>query len=218
MEAVTIALPLSTHDLPRTLPDRMAAQVSSPWRRVLVAGVGDPYRGDDGFGSEVARRLARRPLPPGVEVVDFSARGLDLVFALRQGYQAALLIDTARRGEAPGTLTVIEPRVGELGEGEEVALDPAALDPLGLVRFTRLFGSVPPQVMVVVCEPQDVAPAAFGAARFDAARFDPAARPRMSPPVVEAVEHAVPLVESLLGDLLAAGPQAPPASLSLPSF
>jgi hydrogenase maturation protease len=208
MEAVTVALPLSTHDLPRTLPDRMAAQVSSPWRRVLVAGVGDPYRGDDGFGSEVARRLARRPLPPGVEVVDFSARGLDLVFALRQGYQAALLIDTARRGEAPGTLTVIEPRVGELGEGEEVALDPAALDPLGLVRFARLFGSVPPQVMVVVCEPQDVAPAAF----------DPAARPRMSPPVVEAVEHAVPLVESLLGDLFAAGPQAPPASLSLPSF
>lgn len=208
MEAVTVALPLPTHDLPRTLPERMAAQVSSPWRRVLVAGVGDPYRGDDGFGSEVARRLARRPLPAGVEVVDFSSRGLDLVFALRQGYQAALLIDTARRGEAPGTLTVIEPRVGELGEGEEVAFDPAALDPLGLVRFARLFGSVPPQVMVVVCEPQDVAPAAF----------DPAARPRMSPPVVEAVEHAVPLVESLLGDLFAAGPQAPPASLSLPSF
>jgi hydrogenase maturation protease len=213
MEAVTVALPLTTHDLPRTLPDRMAAQVSSPWRRVLVAGVGDPYRGDDGFGSEVARRLARRPLPPGVEVIDFSSRGLDLVFALRQGYQAALLIDTARRGEAPGTLTVIEPRVGELGEGEEVALDPAALDPLGLVRFARLFGSVPPQVMVVVCEPQDAASAAF-----DPSRFDPAARARMSPPVVEAVEHAVPLVESLLGDLFAAGPQAPPASLAIPSF
>jgi hydrogenase maturation protease len=213
MEAVTVALPLSTHDLPRTLPDRTAAQVSSPWRRVLVAGVGDPCRGDDGFGSEVARRLARRPLPPGVEVVDFSSRGLDLVFALRQGYQAALLIDTARRGEAPGTLTVIEPRAGELGEGEEVALDPAALDPLGLVRFARLFGSVPPQVMVVVCEPQDAAPAAF-----DPSRFDPAARARMSPPVVEAVEHAVPLVESLLGDLFAAGPQAPPASLAIPSF
>jgi hydrogenase maturation protease len=213
MEAVTLALPsvaLPTHDLPRTLPERLAAQVSSPWRRVLVAGVGDPFRGDDGFGSEVARRLARRPLPPGVEVVDFNARGLDLVFALRQGYQAALLVDTARRGEAPGTLSVIEPDLGrdEDVDGEEVALDPSALDPVGMVRFARQFGQVPRQVVVVVCEPRDLALAAF----------DPAARSRMSPPVAEAVALAVPLVESLLGELLAAGPQAPPAGLALSSF
>lgn len=210
METVTAALPSPTYDPPRTLPERLAAQVSSPWRRVLVAGVGDPFRGDEAFGSEVARVLALRPLPPGVEVVDFNARGLDLVFALRQGYQAALLVDTARRGEAPGTLTVIEPELGrdEDMDGEEVALDPSALDPVGMVRFARQFGQVPRQVVVVVCEPQDVAPAAF----------DPAARSRMSRPVAEAVALAVPLVESLLGELFAASPQAPPAGIALSSF
>lgn len=208
MEAVTFALPSPSHEAPRTLPERLAVRVSSPWRRILVAGVGDPFRGDDGFGSAVARRLAHRPLPPGVEVLDFSARGLDVVFALRQGYQAALLIDTARRGEAPGTLTVIEPdRDGGPDGEQEVSLDPSALDPVGLVRFARLFGNVPRQVMVVVCEPQEVAPAGF----------HPAVRSRMSPPVAEAAALAVPLVESLIGDLFAAGPPAPPAALTRPA-
>jgi hydrogenase maturation protease len=214
MEVVTLAPPAPSRQVPTTLPERLAAQVSSPWRRVLVAGVGDPFRGDDGFGSEVARRLARRPLPPGVEVVDFSARGLDLVFALRQGYQAALLIDTARRGEAPGTLTVIDTDAdrdeerGDRAGDYDVALDPAALDPVGMVRFARLFGHVPRQVVLVVCEPQEVAPASLHSA----------ARPRMSAPVAEAVALAVPLVESLIGDLLAAGPQAPPPAVARSAF
>ena len=211
MEVVTLAPPAASRQVPTTLPERLAAQVSSPWRRVLVAGVGDPFRGDDGFGSEVARRLARRPLPPGVEVVDFSARGLDLVFALRQGYQAALLIDTARRGEAPGTLTVIDTdsdREGEHAGSREVALDPGALDPVGVVRFARMFGGVPRQVMVVVCEPREVAPAELGSAPW----------PRLTPPVAEAVTLAVPLVESLIGDLFAAGPQAPPPALAQTAF
>lgn len=211
MEAVTVAPPSPSLEPAKTLPERLAAQVSSPWRRVLVAGVGDPFRGDDGFGSEVARRLARRPLPPGVEVLDFSARGLDLVFALRQGYQAALLIDNARRGEAPGTLTVIESgsaRDGDRTTDGEVALDPAALDAVGVVRFARLFGNVPRQVVVVVCEPQEVAQP----------KLHSVARPRMSPPVAEAVTLAVPLVESLIGDLFAAGPQAPPPALARSAF
>lgn len=173
-----------------------AVRLASPWRRVLVAGVGDPFRGDEGFGSEVARRLDRRPLPPGVEVLDFTARGLDVVFALQQGYQAALLIDTARRGEKPGTLTVIEP---DADSGDDVPLDPAALDPVGLVRFARLFGRVPAQVLVVVCEPHTVPPVPR----------DPRTLPRLTPPVAEAADHAVPLVESLIADLLAAGPKAP---------
>jgi hydrogenase maturation protease len=205
MEAVTVALPSPSYESPRILPERLAAQVSSPWRRMLVAGVGDPFGGDEGFGSEVARRLARRPLPPGVEVVDFSARGLDLVFALRQGYQAALLVDTARRGERPGTLTVIESDADRDEEKErDVALDPASLDAVDMVRFARLFGHVPRQVVLVVCEPQDVRPASLHSA----------ARPRMSTPVAEAVALAVPLVESLIGDLFAAGPQAPPPTLA----
>jgi hydrogenase maturation protease len=197
----------------RVAAERVAARVSSPWRRVLVAGVGDPLAGDNGFGSEVAWRLSRRPLPPGVEVLDFTSRGLDLVYALRQGYQAAVLVDTAPRGEAPGTLTVVEP---DLEREEEVALDPSALDPIELVRFARLFGCVPAKVVVVVCEPRSVA-AGEGERLGRPARLryalDPAAPSRMSPAVAAAVRDAVPLVESLITDLLPAGPSTPMAAL-----
>ena len=206
MQPAAVLLPsaspsAASHD---PLPERLVPQISSPWRRVLVAGVGDQLGGDAAFGGEVVRRLMLRPLPPGVEVLDFASRGLDLVYALRQGYQAALLVDVARRGETPGTLTVIEPDLGfdEQGRTEEVPLDPCDLDPVQLVRFAHLFGRVPRQVMVLVCEPQDAPPATV----------DPAAPARMSPPVGEAVEHAVPLLESLLADLLAAGSQKAPVA------
>lgn len=188
MPVATFSLARPAAEPPDLAPERTASRLSSPSGRVLIAGVGDPFRGDDGFGFEVARQLAERPLPPWVEVIDFVSRGLDLVFALQQGYQAAVLIDTVRRGEPPGTLTVIEPDGDARGE---VALDPAALDAVGIVRFAGLFGPVPEQVMVVSCEPFEVAPPAL----------DPAAQPGMSPPVAEAVRLAVPLVESLIGDL-----------------
>ena len=68
---------------------------------------------DDGFGVEVAKRLAERELPPGVDVVDFGIRGMDLVFALGEGYDVAVFVDAVPRGEAPGTLFVIEPELGE---------------------------------------------------------------------------------------------------------
>ena len=133
-------------------------------------------------------------------MVDFSSRGLDVVFALRQGYEAALLLDTSPRGEAPGTLTVIEP---DPDHEEEVPLDPASLDPVGLVRFARLFGSVPRAVTVVVCEPADSDGVAAPRHPFEAA-------PAMSAAVARAVRDAVPLVESLISEMWAAGPTAPP--------
>lgn len=197
----------------RVADERLASRVSSPWRRVLVAGVGDPLAGDRGFGSEVAWRLSRRPLPPGVEVLDFTSRGLDLVYALRQGYQAAVLVDTAPRGEIPGTLTVVEP---DLEREEEVALDPSALDPIELVRFARLFGRLPAKVVVVVCEPRAAAEGEgerFGRPERLRYALDPAAPERMSPAVAAAVRDAVPLVESLITDLLPAGPSTPLAAL-----
>ena len=76
---------------------------------VLVAGIGNIFHGDDGFGVAVAQQLAGRGLPPGVRVVDFGIRGLDLVYALLDGYSAAILIDAVERGDPPGTLSVIEP-------------------------------------------------------------------------------------------------------------
>src|ERR1700758_4827464 len=77
--------------------------------RILVAGVGNIFLGDDAFGVEVVQRLARRALPDGVRVVDFGIRGLDLVYALLDGYETVVLVDAAPRGGSPGTLYVLEP-------------------------------------------------------------------------------------------------------------
>ena len=63
---------------------------------ILIAGVGNIFHGDDAFGSEVARRLIEVSLPPAVRVVDFGIRGHDLAFALQDGYETAILVDTAQ--------------------------------------------------------------------------------------------------------------------------
>ncbi len=76
--------------------------------RVLVAGVGNIFLGDDGFGVEVAKRLAAADLPGWVQVADYGISGMHLAYDLADSYQTAILIDTAQRGEKPGTLTVIE--------------------------------------------------------------------------------------------------------------
>jgi hydrogenase maturation protease len=77
--------------------------------RILVAGVGNVFRGDDGFGVAVARRLAHEPLPPGVELRDYGVRGVHLAYELLDGYDLLVLVDAVTRGSPPGTLYVIEP-------------------------------------------------------------------------------------------------------------
>ncbi len=82
-------------------------EASAP-RRILVAGIGNLFLGDDGFGVALADRLARRALPDGVEVVDYGIRGMDLAFAILDGYHAVVLLDATPRGGAPGTLYLLE--------------------------------------------------------------------------------------------------------------
>lgn len=97
----------------------------APSRQVLVAGIGNVFHGDDGFGVEVVRRLRARETPPGVDVVDFGIRGLDLMYALGDGYRTVVLVDAAERGHAPGTVSLIEPdRDGHDGFGTAVDARP----------------------------------------------------------------------------------------------
>ncbi|HEX2267996.1 MAG TPA: hydrogenase maturation protease, partial [Pyrinomonadaceae bacterium] len=77
-------------------------------RRILVAGIGNIFLGDDAFGCEVVQRLLQRELPPEVSVVDFGIRGFDLAYALLEDYELSILVDATPRGDAPGTLYVIE--------------------------------------------------------------------------------------------------------------
>ena len=117
--------------------------------KILIAGVGNVFSGDDGFGVEVAGRLARRALPSFVKVVDFGIRGLDLAYALGDGYDVAILVDVAQRGSPPGTLYVIEPSV----EPRDTVPSGHATSPETVLAMARSLGGAQCPVRVVACEP-----------------------------------------------------------------
>src|ERR1700716_3516802 len=121
-----------------------------PARRILLAGIGNVFLGDDGFGVALAERLARRALPPGTDVVDFGIRGMDLAYAMQDGYDTVVMLDATPRGQTPGTLYVIEAET----DAEEVALDAHGMDPVKVLGLVRELGGAPPRTFVVGCEPQ----------------------------------------------------------------
>ena len=127
---------------------------------VLVAGIGNIFHGDDGFGVEVAQRLLRRPQPNGVRVVDFGIRGLDLAYALMDGYEVAILIDATRRGEAPGTLNSIELDLSDLDDlpPDSVAVDTHGMNPMRVLRMVKSLGGELSRILLVGCEPATLGP------------------------------------------------------------
>jgi hydrogenase maturation protease len=160
-------------------------------RRVLVAGIGNVFLGDDGWGVALADRLARRELPAGVEVVDYGIRGLDLAYAMADGgYDAIVLLDAAPRGDAPGTIYLIEPEV----DATEVVIDTHGMDPAKVIAMVHGIGAEPPRTLVVGCEPANH----LGA---DAEEFVV----ELSEPVRAALVEAERLVESLLDELVTTG-------------
>jgi hydrogenase maturation protease len=161
-----------------------------PAARVLVAGIGNIFMGDDAFGVEVARRLAERPLPAGVDVGDFGIRGIDLMYALGEGYDAAVFVDAVPRGESPGTLSVIEP---ELEEGD-ATIDAHGMDPVKVMSLARQVGNVPERILVVGCEP---------AVRMTGDEEEVVGE--LSEPVRAAIDDAVGLVESVIKELMEGG-------------
>ncbi len=90
----------------------MSAEPSRAKRHVLVAGIGNAWMADDGFGGKVAKVLGERELPEGVAVFDFGTGGLDLAYEVMRGYDALVLVDVSRQGGEPGTLVRDRPRPG----------------------------------------------------------------------------------------------------------
>jgi hydrogenase maturation protease len=163
---------------------------------ILVAGIGNIFLGDDGFGVEVAQQLATRPLPQRVRVADFGIRGFDLAFAMLDEPEATILIDAMPRGEAPGTVYVLEP---DLDDGSSRAPDHAdgsfqghAMTPASVFALVRTMGGSPRNVTVVGCEPLTLGPENEG-------------HMGLSEPVALAVPEAVALVERLLERLVPIG-------------
>jgi len=154
-------------------------------RRILVAGVGNIFLGDDGFGVEVVRRLAGRELPEGVEVADFGIRGMDLAYALQDDYELVVFVDATPRGEKPGTVYLLEPEIEEDGE---VTLDTHGMDPLKVIKLSRALGAKPARILVVGCAPQVV----INGEDYEEMLME------LSDPVHAAVEEAAKLVESLV--------------------
>jgi len=159
-------------------------------KRILVAGIGNVFLGDDGFGVEVVKRLAERKLPDGVEVADFGIRGMDLIYALHDDYEVVIFVDATPRGEEPGTVYLLEPEIEEDGE---VVLDTHGMDPVKVIKFARTLGARPGRTLVVGCEPQVV----ISRGESETHPYE-AMQMGLSEPVRVAVEEAAKLVESLV--------------------
>jgi hydrogenase maturation protease len=155
-------------------------------RRTLVAGIGNIFFGDDAFGCEVVRALATRPLPAGVTVKDFGVRTLDLAYALLDGFDQLILVDTVSRGRAPGTLCLLALDGGE-GPERNAVFGAHGLDPTEVLARARALGAKLPSVRLVGCEPE-----CFGSER------EP--REELSSPVRAAVTEAASFIEQLLRD------------------
>ncbi|MEU6296204.1 hydrogenase maturation protease [Streptomyces erythrochromogenes] len=144
--------------------------------KVLIAGIGNVFLGDDGFGVETVRALSAHPLPDGVEVVDFGVRGVHLAYQLLDGYDTLVLVDATARGGAPGTLYLIEPETATTtdaaagaeagaaagaqaaGPGEGPVLDGHHMSPDTVLALLGALcagtGATPPRrTLVLGCEP-----------------------------------------------------------------
>jgi hydrogenase maturation protease len=126
-------------------------------KQILVAGIGNAWLRDDGFGGEVVGAWRHRELPAGVTVATSAPAGLDLAYEVMRGYDALVLVDVSRQGGEPGTLYVMEPDEDDIAAGIEDGemLDPHGMDPQTVLRFVRAVGGWPGKVVVIACEPAE---------------------------------------------------------------
>jgi hydrogenase maturation protease len=160
-------------------------------KKILIAGIGNIFLADDGFGTEVAGRLTKQTFPSGVRVTDFGIRGFDLAYALMDGYETTILVDAYPGEGEPGTLFVIEPDLQNL---DSAAMQPAfvdahAMNPLSVLRMATGMGGQLKRVLLVGCVPATLGPEE--------------GQMGLSETVTVAVDEAVKLIEALVTRILA---------------
>jgi hydrogenase maturation protease len=157
--------------------------------RILVAGIGNVFFSDDGFGVEVANRLARLPVPDCVTVEDFGIRGVHLAYELCEGYDAVVLIDAMPMGdEPPGTVVVLEPDPPPSSQNEDEmvpVMDAHTMSPLTVLTTLANLGGSVDRILVVGCQPATIEEG-MG----------------LSEPVAAAVDRAIEMVSELLTELV----------------
>lgn len=151
--------------------------------RILVAGIGNIFLGDDAFGVEVVRRLAGAQLPDGVSVMDFGIRAYDLAFALMNEWDLTILVDALPLGGKPGTLYVMEPESPR--HADQNALDAHSMNPVRVLELVEAWGGKVGRLLIVGCEPATV-------------EADPDGRMGLSIPVEAALDEAVRILEGLV--------------------
>jgi hydrogenase maturation protease len=159
-------------------------------KRILIAGIGNIFLADDGFGVEVANRLAGKTFPSGVRVADFGIRGFDLAYALMEGYQTTILVDAYPGEGEPGTLFVVEPDLKDLNSGgpQPGLVEPHAMNPISVLRMATSMGGPLKRVLLVGCVPATLGP--------DEGQMG------LSEAVAAAVDEAVKLVDLLVTRVL----------------
>jgi hydrogenase maturation protease len=153
-------------------------------KRILVAGIGNIFLGDDAFGCEVARELSARALPPEVAVRDFGIKSYDLAYALAESDDAIILVDATSRGDAPGTAYLVEIDPREVGELEPDSADAHTMNPVNALKMAQSVGPVTAKIYLVGCEP----------AKVEAEDGEIG----LSEPVQRAIPQAIELIERVL--------------------
>jgi hydrogenase maturation protease len=161
---------------------------------ILVAGIGNAWLRDDGFGGAVARALEQRELPESVAVMDAGTGGLDLAYEVMRGFDALVLLDVSRQGGEPGTLYVMDVDEdsidAKIEDGD--AINPHGMDPQTVLRFVKSVGAWPGKVVVIACEPTSVEEMGWG----------------LSEQVEGAVQRAVDVVLETIAELRSPAYQA----------
>jgi hydrogenase maturation protease len=183
---------------PDALPDRAVEKTPT----ILIAGIGNIFLGDDGFGVEVASRFAARELPEGVRVVDFGIRGLDLAYALLAGPDVTILLDACPRGGKPGDLYVVEPQIGAEAAVDSPCLDAHSMNPVSVIQAAQSMGGPLRRILLLGCEPETLGPEE--------------GQMGLSAPVSAAVDAAIPMLESLVARILKGESPAEPRAGSPP--
>jgi hydrogenase maturation protease len=169
-------------------PEQGKVRTTIAQPKVLVAGIGNIFLGDDGFGVEVVKRVLAGPFPAHARVVDFGIRGFDLTYALQDGYDTVILVDAYPHGQPPGTVSLIEPDVNQLDAVNEAVVETHGMNPLMVLRMARAMGGNLKRVLLIGCEP-----ATFGGEEGHMG---------LSPTVEAAIEGAVQMVLSTVRKVL----------------
>ena len=157
---------------------------------MLVACVGNALRGDDGFGIAVAGEL-EHSLPTGADLIETGIGGIGIIHQLMDGYDGLIIVDAVERATTPGTVVVLVPQVPHVDtptfdEWRAQLADLHLAEPSRVLRIARAAGVLPPQVLVVGCQPESCEDFEEG----------------LSPAVADAVPVAVRRVRRLVADLV----------------